>query len=527
MSAFSLAAVFSDRCVLQRNKPVSVFGSGPDGMNVSVILRFPDGAEYRAAAGVTCGKWRAILPPLKENGGGTLEVRCADESLVFTDIAVGEVWLCGGQSNMEFELQNCTSGSDHLKNDSPDVRFYYTQKKVMTEPDFFECEKKTAWALFSPENAKCWSAVGYIFGKKLSEKLGVTVGLIGCNWGATSASNWMPMEALGESEETKPYLTDYLKRIEGISPEEQKREYDEYVPRAEEWNREYGELLLKKPGMDWAEAERVLGKNPWPGPVNYFNPFRPGAMYESMLKRVCPYTLRGFLYYQGESDDFRPQSYYVLFKHMIRIWRENWRDELPFLFVQLPGHRYASDPDYKHWCLIREAQYKVSRTVEGTGMICAIDAGEFNDIHPRDKEHIGDRLYKLALEKVYGLLGADEAESPDIDRIVFKGGCARVQYKHTGGKLCVKGDGEITGFELAGEDGSYRPAQAELSADGNSVLLRAPGISSPAYVRYLWTNYPERVDLYGSNGLPALPFRTDGQETKPRCTGGIQQIMEL
>ncbi|MBQ9409012.1 MAG: sialate O-acetylesterase [Clostridia bacterium] len=523
---FRLAAVFSDHCVLQREKEICIFGQGENGQRVTAAL-FRGGEPLRSGeAEVKDGQWSVRLAPMQANDSLTLSARCGDETVTFTDVSVGEVWLCGGQSNMEFELQNCTTGKEHLEGDRPDVRFYYTQKKTLTEPDFLTCEQNTAWSLFSPESARCWSAVGYIFGKELSERLSVTVGLIGCNWGGTSASAWLPQESLSEDKDTDSYLADYNKGIEGKSLAQQKAEYDAYTLRVNEWNTKYGELLKTSPGMDWAQAEKILGKNPWPGPINAFNPFRPGALYESMLLRVCPYTLRGWLFYQGESDDHKPNIYYKLFRRMIRAWRECWGEEAPFLFVQLPGHRYEGDPDYKHWCLIREAQFNVSKTVPGTGMICAIDAGEFNDIHPKNKEPVGHRLCLLALEKVYGLLSAEEAESPEVQNIRFDGDTAAVRFAHTGGGLTVKG-GEISGFELAGKDGVYLPAKARLAEDGKTVLLKADGLTAPAFVRYLWTNYPEKVSLYGNNGLPALPFRTDSQTGADARTGGIQQVMEL
>ena len=186
---FSLAAVFSDNCVLQQNKPVRIFGTAESGISVRVSLTCPDGVI--CAEGVSIdGRWEALLPPHGAAQNCTLRAESEGRTIEFKNVAIGEVWLCGGQSNMEFELQHCTTGREHLENDAPNVRFYYTQKKVMTEPDFFESEKNTCWTVFTPESAKCWSAVGYLFGKRLSEKLGVTVGLIGCNWGGTSASIW-------------------------------------------------------------------------------------------------------------------------------------------------------------------------------------------------------------------------------------------------------------------------------------------------------------------------------------------------
>ena len=183
MSSFSPAAIFSSNMVLQRDKVVTVFGYGDDGSRVTVEI---DGAKRTAA--VRGGKWSLLLPPHGAADGLTMTVSCGEETKTFTNVAYGEVWLAGGQSNMELELRGCTE-KDALQNDkNPNVRYYYTNKMTLKEEDFFEREKNSCWNEFSPDTAFCWSAVGYFFAKELAAKLGVVVGVIGCNWGGTSAS---------------------------------------------------------------------------------------------------------------------------------------------------------------------------------------------------------------------------------------------------------------------------------------------------------------------------------------------------
>lgn len=535
MVKFKVASVFSDCMVLQRNKKICIFGEGENGKEVSAQITFTeDGAEKTNSASSVCkdGRWEVFLPEMKENSDCTLLVSCGDEKKEFSDIAIGEVWLCGGQSNMEFELQHMTGGKEHLENDNPNVRFYYTQKKGFIDEEFLRSESMMVWKKFDPESAKCWSAVGYLFGKKLSEALGVTVGLIGCNWGGTSASAWMSREAILAGDGTSSYFDDFAKSIEGKSEEQQIREYEEYLAYAADWEKKYGELWQKKPGIGWDEAQKIIGPNLWPGPMGIRNPFRPTGLYDCMLKRVAPYTLAGWLFYQGESDDHKPNLYYSLFSEMIADWRRLWNEKLPMLFVQLPGNRYETDPDYKHWCIIREAQQKVSETVENTAMACIIDAGEFNDIHPKDKEPVGDRLYRIAMEKIYGGMDAEEAESPEPISISFENGSAVISYRYTGGELTLKKEEDdnegIFGFELCGADGEYVPAKAVLGEDKKSVIVTAAGLEEPKNVRYLWTNYPEKVELYSAAGIPARPFRTDkGDNREAAHETKIQQIMEL
>jgi sialate O-acetylesterase len=536
MSSFKVAAVFSNNCVLQRNKEISIFGEGENGKEITVEFDYKeDGIQKKnkASALVKNNKWIVKLPAVKENKNCHMYVTDGTDSKSFENIAVGEVWLCGGQSNMEFELQNILSAKEHLENDNPNVRFYYTQKNGYMDEKFFEDEAKMCWSEFNRESAKCWSGVGYLFGKRLSEALGVTVGLIGCNWGGTSASDWMSEEALNEDADTKTYMDDYYKGIEGKSEEEQIKEYDEYVAYTAEWEKKAGEIYKTQPNIDWNELQKLIGPNTWPGPINCKNPFRPTGLYKCMLNRVTPYTLRGFLFYQGESDDHKPAFYHKLFARMIKQWRDDWNDEsLPMLYVQLPGHRYAADPDYKHWCIIREAQEKVNEEDKFTGMAVIIDCGEFNEIHPKDKEPVGERLYRQAMNKVYGLMSDDEAESPRIDSVDFDASKAVVRFKYAGSGLVVKGD-ELKGFELAAKDKIFKEAKAVLQSDKDgsfAVVVESSDVKEPKYLRYLWTNYPFEVNLYGGNGLPVAPYRSsedDDLNNSSTHETQIKQIMEL
>lgn len=549
MSTFKVASVFSSNMVLQRNKPIAVFGEGEDGKTVKAVFSFVEDGKQKEVTGetvISCGKWILFLPATKENTGCSMVVTDGENSKEFTNIAVGEVWLCGGQSNMEYELQNMTGGREHLENDNPDVRFYYTQKNGYMDETFFRNEAMMVWKEFDSESAKCWSAVGYLFGKQLSEALGVTVGLIGCNWGGTSASAWMSEEYLASDPDTNTYLTDYNKQISGKSEEEQIKEYDEYIVYEAEWNRKYNECYSKNPGISWDEAVKILGPSNWPGPMGCKNPFRPSGLYKTMVNRVTPYSMRGWIYYQGESDDHKPAYYDKLLGLLIKQWRDDWNDEtMPFLFVQLPGHQYLADPDYKHWGVVREAQAKVVEAVDNTGMAVIIDAGEFNEIHPKNKVPVADRLYRQAMCKVYGKMSADEAESPIFDSCEVDGNKVTVSFKYAGEGLEVRETpksllvddeeaksvrapkGEINGFEVAGEDKVYYPAYAVV--DGSKVIVSSDEVSNPVAVRYLWTNYPKNgVNLYSKNGIPVAPFRShEDEEQVTHHETQIQQVMEL
>ena len=217
-----ISPMFSDHMVLQRNKHISIFGTGTGGERVTVTL-----GEDTASARVIGGRWCAVLPAREAAKELELTVRADGFSRTFTDVAVGEVWLAGGQSNMEYELRNCTTGKEHLENDAcVNVRFYYVQKIVDKEPAYEEKITNNGWQLFGSETAKCWSAVGYIFAKRLSEKLGCTVGVIGCNWGGTKAAHWMSIESLERDIDMRLALNKMIAAMAGIVDKEWESVFD-------------------------------------------------------------------------------------------------------------------------------------------------------------------------------------------------------------------------------------------------------------------------------------------------------------
>lgn len=492
-----IAPIFSDRMILQRGKNINVFGTGDDGERVTVSF-CGDTAETT----VSGGRWKAVLPARQSGSELSMTVTAEGYTRTFTDIAMGEVWLAGGQSNMEYELQNCTTGKAHLENDNPDVRFYYTPKINLYEPDYASVIENTCWKKFDSESAKCWSAVGYIFAKHLSEKLGCPVGVIGCNWGGSKASYWMNEASLEKDEDMRHDLDAYRNACAGKTGEQLAKEFRDYETYHNEWNKRNAEYYSTAESPTWDECLKICGECRYPGPTIPLNPMRACALYESMIKVVCPYTLAGFLYYQGESDDCDPEPYYKLLRGLITLWRDDWGDdELPFLNVQLPMHLYKGDTDKKNWCIIREAQEKVFRTVKNTGMAVGIDCGEFNEIHPHDKEQIAYRLYLQALYNVYGDRN-DAYNAPMFGSCIRKGSGIEIRIK-TASPLEIRG--KKSGFEIAGADKNFIPA--DFDVNGNIITVSSPEVKEPLHVRYLWTNYTADIPVYNADGLPLAPFR--------------------
>ena len=261
----------------------------------------------------------------------------------------------------------------------------------------------------------------------------------------------------------------------------------------------------KDPMMAFDRVQELIGPCRYPGPMNCANFTRPSGLYAAMLKRVAPYTLRGFLYYQGESDDHRPQDYYSLLTGLIGQWRQDFGDEkLPFLLVQLPMHRYRHDPDTKSWCVIRESQMRAFQMLRNTGIAVAIDCGQFHEIHPKNKKPVGERLALQALWGVYHLIPEQEAFGPIYRDFLYRDGGMELAFDYAREGFICRGE-KISGFELAGSDGVF--AEALASFEGDRVFLRAREVKEPVMARYLWTNYGE-VTVYGANGLPMAPFRT-------------------
>lgn len=504
MGKFRVAAVFSDNMVLQREKNIKIFGWGTDGEKVTVRLK-----EKTVETIVHNGKWMTEFPPMEAGTGYTMELICGADTVRFQNIAIGEVWLAGGQSNMEFELRNCIGGKEILEQEpDPNIRFYYTPKNAYKDEKFYQDEEASHWEEFGQEGTKYWSAVGYFFARKVAQEMKVPVGIIGCNWGGTSASVWMTRESLSEDKDISEILKAYDMGIAGKSVEEQKKEFKDYMDYYTVWSEKCGKMYEENPDTEWDDVIRICGENRYPGPMNCFNQIRPCGLHECMLERVMPYSLRGFIYYQGEDDEIHPKIYYKLLTRLIRQWREEWEDlSLPFLIVQLPMFTYKDTKDTKSWCYLREAQMKTYQTIKNTGIAVILDCGQFHEIHPKNKQPVGERLALQALYQVYHKVDKKEAFGPMFAYCEYEKNGLRICLNHAEDGLLVKG--ELCGFEIAGADKTYVTAEARI--EGNTIYLTADSVLEPKYARYCWTNFGP-VSVFGTNGLPLAPFRTSEQD---------------
>lgn len=547
-----VAAVFSDHMVLQRETPVAVFGAAPAGGRVVVDLMDDQGVTVAQTMAVaqaygeheTEAPWLAILPALPASGPYTLRVSHETNRLEFADVMIGEVWLAGGQSNMELELHTSEHGAEEIAaaND-PLLRFYNTPKAGRVDES---AEAASGWEPALAPQVAGMSAIAYHFGARLRAQLGadVAVGIIDCYIGGTSITSWMSRATLIGSDAGRPYVERYEAAIAGKTEEQMRAEADEWQTVFDRWNNNVAAMKEAHPGITQPQIDAEIGPCPWPPPVTPFSERRVSAPYEAMVRRVAPYTLRGFLWYQGEEDEAQCESYRELLGLLIEEWRTLWNlggyaeptvgyqadagaDALPFIVVQLPqwidGQVAARGEDPRHWPVIRAAQLDASETLHDVLLVCTMDCGEFDNIHPLDKATVGTRIADMALRGVYGRTDV-EAESPRVVGVApAAAGALDVTFTNAqglhwrgttpdtlraaGGATGARAVGE-SGFEIAGADGVYVDAGAQiLPGDGERVTVRieAPQVDSPTAVRYAWKSWGP-APLFNGTELPALPY---------------------
>lgn len=623
-----LAGLFVDHAVLQRGVPIPVWGWCAPRERVRVTLGDAAG-EMLAGAD---GRFLVRLPPQPAGGPFALEVTAGGERVTVRDVMVGEVWLCSGQSNMQFPLAQCETPAALESVAWPLLRMFTVPRCA----DSGRLNDVTGeWQCATPANVVSFSAVGYHFGLKLHRELGVAVGLLNASWGGTRVEAWTSREALMGNADTRldvehmeatcndpafwrdaptglalpadpgigahaaawarpdcddsgwPTMTlpscwqasghhfsgifwfrftvdvpaawagrDLQLGIGAVDKHDitffngeqvgaMGSGYDESkysiprlypVPgrlvrpgrnvvavRAYSFLYEGGligpasRMMLRLPGDsasaislagDWRFAIEcnfglVVPPAARPGPGN---PNCAGALFDNLIAPLLPYALRGAIWYQGESNTNTTAGRHGrMLADMIRDWRRAWgQGDFAFLTVQLANHTVAApfQPE-SLWALVREGQAQ-TLALTATGLAVAIDIGEANDIHPKNKRDVGQRLARWALVETYGRPGVPSG--PLYAGMSLERGAVRLRFHHTGGGLVAR-DGALRTFVIAGSDGKFVPAEATL--EGATVVVRSAAVPRPAAVRYAWANNPEGCNLYNAEGLPAAPFRTD------------------
>ena len=490
-AAVALASPFTDHAVLQRELPVPVWGFDTPGTAVNVSIQ----GQQATATAAADGRWRAVLQPLPVGGPYELTV-AGTTTIVLKDILVGEVWLCSGQSNMEFYTRRSSTGAADLPSSANQrIRLFNLGPKkqgAITPQD--TCT--AAWTACTPETAGIFSAVGYYFGRDLERELLVPIGLINASWGGTPAETWISQPALAADTEFKRAMPSWEKEMLDY-PKRLKDYQTTVIPKWEAENaaaKAAGKPEIRKPREP--NGPNTLDR-------------RPAGLYNGMIAPLVPYALRGAIWYQGEANAGnapRAEAYRRLLPLLISDWRRAFGLEMSFHLVQLANYNH-DDPAFMasawpvvNWSILRESQAIVAATIPRCGMAVAIDIGNPEDIHPTNKQEVGRRLALNALARDYGK--SVVCSGPDFKAMTVAKSTVVVTFNHDEG-LQAK-DGELRGFTIAGEDGRFVPGQARIV--GTSVEVSAASVKHPIAVRYNWANSPDG-NLVNQAGLPAVPFR--------------------
>ena len=472
----SLPALLSDHTVVQRGLPVHVWGMAAPKEAVSVSFR----GETKSTNADADGRWSVYLAPTEAGGPFELTVKAAN-TIVLHDVLVGDVWVASGQSNMEFHMTSLANADQEIAAAKyPKVRILILKQKPSDYP--LENVETKGWAACTPESVADSSAVAYFFARNLQQKLGVPIGLIESFWGGTSAEAWTSLRSLSADAALMPVFAARSQMVASQATTILRMQREEV---------EYQRALGQAKAEGKPEPER-----PW---HRDFAAWAPAALYNGMIAPLTPFAIRGAIWYQGESNagPERAFLYGRLFPTMIRDWRESWGEgNFPFLFVQIAN--WNSDPDAQ-WPEVRDAQRR-TLALQNTGMAVTIDIGDPVDIHPKNKQEVGRRLALAARAIAFG--EQIEWSGPLYRQLTHEDHALRVWFDHAQGLMAK--NGALTGFEVAGEDGKYVPADAKI--DGASVLVSSAVVPEPVSVRYAWAANPT-CNLANRDGLPASPFR--------------------
>jgi sialate O-acetylesterase len=444
-----LPNIIADNMVLQQKKRNKIWGWCNPKEKITVNFYHKN---YQTVSN-DAGEWALYLSALPAGITSNLIVSSSTEKIICKNVVLGEVWLCGGQSNMEWKmggLQNVYADELKIANNNQ-IRFVVADRSISTTPkDNITIEK--TWSTITPHSIGHCSAVAYWFAKNMHAKLQVPIGLVISSWGATGAESWISQSGL---KKFPNYL--YTKKIEDTS-------------------------------------------------TNQINKNTPSVLYNAMIAPLINLSLKGVIWYQGETNTDRPIEYKTLFPSLIKDWRTQWESgDFPFLFVQLSSYgKIFESPCESNWSLVREAQSK-ALTLNNTAMAVTIDLGEPDNIHPFKKKEIGDRLSDCALEKVYHTI-KKESEGPTLIKQTIDKNRILLQFKNATGGIVIKGP-KVSHIAIAGKDKKF--FWADVSVFGNTLVVESQHVIDPIAVRYAWADSPVSANLYNANGFPASPFRTD------------------
>ncbi|HHV10812.1 MAG TPA: sialate O-acetylesterase [Clostridiales bacterium] len=513
-----LADIFQSGMTLQRQKPIRFWGESDSAEEIKIKI---DG-HLIACEDIPKGSFEFFLPAQEAAENVKLEIG----SVVLERVDIGEVWIAGGQSNMEFFLRYDVEGDAVIANaDDDHVRYYDVAKYAFEgerEEGFKDDSKWDKWLTLQPAHASEFSAVGTYFAMELRKELRVPVAIVGCNWGGTSASAWIEEEYLAADQELSSYLTDYeaqetkldleqyyrINKIirQGKEMPESKKIMD-YLMRNSINSMEMIQELVSASGQTTSspEQDKLYAENYAAVGPNSEN--RPSGLYKMMLSRISGYTSKGVIWYQGENDAAKAGLYTKLFSKMIECWRRDWKDDLPFLFVQLPPFGQWMNSTGDQFIIVREQQEAVSKTVKDSYMISISDVGDEYDIHPKRKKPVGHRLALCARNKVYGedIL----SDAPEAKSIKKKGRVVIVSFLHGEG-LHMEGN-SLNAIRISVDDTEVNNIGLRIEGDQLIITSEQFEQAKQVTVEFAKTGYYQ-VNLYNKADIPAKPFLMQWKE---------------
>jgi sialate O-acetylesterase len=484
-----LSKMFSSHMVVQRDGPIHIWGWCAPGETVSAKL---DGTSATATGDET-GRWSLYLPPHAAGGPYQLSVT-GSSTIVLDDILVGDVWFASGQSNMEMPLKGFPGSAviDHSAEEISHanyakMRLFLVRRRPSDFPltDFAD---EASWTVCSPETAANFSAVAYFFARDLMAKEHVPIGVIDSTWGGTPAEAWVGLDGLSADASLMPVFAARAQMTD------------------EQANASARIAAEQREDSAARSSNLPMSKHAWhPDPASW----APAALYNGMIAPAVPFGIKGVIWYQGESNSgaARAPLYEKVFSTLIANWREHWHEgNFPFLFVQIAN--FKSSPA-EAWPVVREAQRR-TLSVVNTAMAVTIDIGNSDNVHPANKQDVGNRLSLAARALAYG--EPIEYSGPLFRQATAESDGMRVWFNHIEGGLVAKG-GTLQGFEIAGEDHQFHTASARI--DAGTVVVTNPQVARPVYVRFGWENSPV-VTLYNSAGLPASSFTSEDKIPVPQ-----------
>ena len=467
-----MSPYYTDNMVLQYGRQIELQGMADAGEKVSVSIA---GQKHRATAD-TDGKWTVALSPLKAGGPYTLKIETGKKKLVYKNVMAGEVWLCSGQSNMEFQLNQSATGKEDIPMaENRNIRLFDMKARWRTNPVEWDASvldslnhlqyfHDTRWTECTPQTAARFSAIAYHFGKMLQDSLQVPIGLI-CNAvGGSPTEAWVSRRML--EFEFPAILRDWTK--------------NDFI---QDWVRGRAAQNIRKSKDKFQR-----------------HPYEPCYLFESAILPMQQFPIRGVIWYQGESNAHNIEAHEKLFERLVRSWRQYWEDEeMPFYYVQLSSLNRPS------WPLFRDSQRRMLQDIDNSGMAVSTDKGNPTDVHPTEKREVGQRLAYWALNETYGFRNVVPS-GPLYSDVEFKKGAAYVSFDYDEGLRPAKEGEELLTFEIAGEDRRFYPAKAVV--EGNRVKVWSKEVKNPTIVRYGWQPYT-KANLVNGAGLPASTFRSD------------------